>query len=171
MKQSVSRWGAAALAAVAASLALGSVANAASVTAFEPKTIVGALTDAGYKAKLSRDEDDGQPFIETASGGADILVAFAGCEKGEACNQVEFLSVWSCKDETAMCAEASRKWNEDENFSHAMASQDGLVLYYHLLFDKAGISPKLFIDNFETFAADVDSFVELAIKVREKKTS
>jgi hypothetical protein len=168
MKQSVSRWGAAALAAVAASLALGGVANAASVTAFEPKTIVEALTDAGYKAKLGRDEEDNEPFIESASGGSDIRLAFAGCEKGENCDQIEFVAFWTCKGEVKACSDAVLKWNDDENFSHAMMTGDSVVLYYHLLFDKAGISPSLFARNFELFAADMDGFIDVVIKSRGK---
>jgi hypothetical protein len=168
MKQSANRWGAAALAAVAASLAFGGVANAASATAFEPKTIVAALTDAGYKAKLGRDEEDNTPFIESAAGGTDIRLAFAGCEKGENCNQVEFIAIWTCKDEVKVCTDAALKWNDDENFSHAMITGDSVATYYHLLFDRAGISPSLFVANFEMFAADMDGFVDVVIKSRGK---
>ena len=159
------------LALMAASLNIGGAANAAAATSFEPKTLMAALTDAGYKAKLTRDDETREPFIESASGGNTLKLAFSGCTKGEGCDQVEFIALWTCEGEVKTCTEAASRWNEEENFAHIVMAGDAgdaVALYHHLLFDKAGISPELFVANFELFSNDAERFLELVDKVRGK---
>jgi hypothetical protein len=153
------RWkfAAAMVASAALSLTLGGAANAAAVSSFAPDTLVKALQDAGYKAKLSKD-DDGDPLIETAAGGEAVTIHFAGCTKAQSCDQIEFATIWNCEKEKKACTESAAKWNGDENFSHAIMVNEFAVLYYHLLLDQQGISPALFIRSFELFANDMMSF-------------
>jgi len=145
--------------AIAVALA-GAPAVAGPVTSYEPGTIVAALQNAGYKAKLSKD-DDGDPQIDTASDGNDIHIALSGCNKGSSCNQIEFLVFWKCGDELKKCQKVQDEWNGAEMFTGSLIIDEQIGLYRHLLLDKEGISEALFIRNFDLFTKEA---VELMSK-------
>lgn len=127
---------------------------AASVTSFDPATIVTALQDAGYKAKLSKN-DDGDPLIESASQGNVVQIALLNCQDHRRCDQLEFITLWSCApDDLKRCEVLNNKWNGAENFASTVIFGDNIALYKHILFDDAGISSGLFIKNLEMFAGD-----------------
>lgn len=127
---------------------------AASVTSLDPATVVAALQDAGYKAKLSKN-DDGDPLIESASQGNVVQIALLNCKDHRRCDQLEFITLWSCApDDLKRCQVLNNKWNGTENFSSTIIIRDNIVLYKHLLFDETGISSGLFIKNLEMFAGD-----------------
>jgi hypothetical protein len=127
---------------------------AASVTSLDPATIVTALHDAGYKAKLSKN-DDGDPVIESASQGNVVQIALLNCKDHRRCDQLEFVTFWSCApDDVKRCQTLNTKWNGEENFSSTIMTGDNIALYKHILFDEAGISAGLFIQNLEMFGGD-----------------
>ena len=92
--------------------------------------------------------------IDTASGGNDIILYFSGCTGNKSCDQIEFLSVWDCSDSMKKCADLHVKWNQEELFSKTIIVDKSIVLYRHLLFDKAGISSDLFLRNLDLFSED-----------------
>lgn len=59
------------------------------VCASAPATVVKALHDAGYKAKLTVDKV-GDPMIETSAAGYDFEVMFYGCEEKRQCDSLQF---------------------------------------------------------------------------------
>ena len=118
----------------------------------DPASIVTALQDAGYKAKLSKGTD-GDPMIESGSAGNGLIIFFAECKENKSCRQVEFLSYWNCENETTKCNNLNIKWNSQENLSHTMVSGKNLALYYHMVMDE-GVSKAAFIRSFEMFAQD-----------------
>jgi len=85
------------------------------------------------------------------------------------CDQFEFVALWDCEDDVKTCSQANLKWNEDEHFAHSlMADNSSIAMYHHILFDKDGISPSLFVSNFEWFARDADELVDLLIEGHKK---
>jgi hypothetical protein len=147
---------------VAAWLATGGAAHAASVSAYDPDSVVIALQGAGYKAKVDRD-DHGDPFIETGIGGDDVRIAFVHCDNGRNCDQFELVAVWNCENDIPGCSKVGDAWNKDENFSHALITNGRIALYYHLLSSKEGVSPDLFLANFEQFGQDIAALQKLYV--------
>ena len=148
------------LLAAALLLPICGAAHAATVSSHDPTSAVSALQNAGYKAKLQKGRD-GDPYIESASSGTEIRLAFMGCTAGKDCDQIEFIAVWDCTNQLSACVQTSAKWNESENFSHTIISGKAIALYYHLLWDGGGMSPELFIRTFEYFAQDMSGLVDL----------
>jgi hypothetical protein len=157
----------AAAAAATAFCDAANAANAASVTTYDPNSLVSALQGAGYKAQLTADKD-GNPYIESGAGGSTITISFSGCTRGSRCDQVEFISVWNCGDDYKTCTQSNTTWNAKERFSHSILTGNNIALYYHLLFDKNGISPSLFIDNFEYFSNDDMQLVKILVEGKGK---
>lgn len=139
-------------------IALATSAQAAPVTSHEPTSVSAALLEGGYKAKVSTN-DEGDPKIDTASGGNDIILYFSGCTGNKSCDQIEFLAVWDCSDSMKKCANLHVKWNQEELFSKTIIVDKSIVLYRHLLFDKAGISSDLFLRNLDLFSEDATALM------------
>lgn len=150
-----SLFGAAALAALFAC----STAIAAPVTASDPDTVVAALQNSGYKAKLTTDKD-GDAWVETASEGNDIRIAFLSCNNKKSCTQLEFLAFWDCDKEVKRCETLSNTWNSEEVFSHTIMIENKIAMYRHLLLDEGGASEALFIKNFEFFSRDAAGLMD-----------
>lgn len=145
---------AASIAALIICVTMPTAGVAASVTSFDPATIVTTLQDAGYKAKLSKNKD-GDPVIESASQGNTVQISLLNCKDNKNCDQLEMIILWSCAPEDLKrCQVLDNKWNGEENFSSTVILGDHIFLYKHILFDKAGISRELFIRNIEMFAGD-----------------
>lgn len=135
-----------------------SPAAAAGVTSHDPATVVAALQNAGYKAKLVTDKD-GSQTVETASEGNDISIAFLGCKDNKACDQLEFLAFWDCSDDLKRCRKLHETWSNDELFAKSLIMDKSIVLYRHLMLDEVGVSEGLFIRNLTLFSNDAVSFM------------
>ncbi len=133
--------------------------NAAPVTSLDPTTVVSALQNAGYKAKISVDKD-GDTSIESASEGNTVTIAFLNCTNGKACDQIELLAFWNCAKEMKRCEALNIKWNAEEVFAHTLMIEKQIGMYRHLLFDKNGMSEELFIRNFEYFSRDAVALMD-----------
>lgn len=136
---------------------LATSADAAAVSSTDPNSVVSALQEAGYKAKLSTDKD-GKPHIESAADGTVIAMVFEGCTDKSLCTQIELIAAWTCDGIKKKCATQTEKWNGEENYSHALFFDDTVALYHHLLFDKVGYSSELFVTNLEFFIRDMAAF-------------
>lgn len=150
-----SLFGAAAL----ATLFACSTAIAAPVTSSDPATIVAALQNGGYKAKLTTDKD-GDSWVETASDGNNIRIAFLSCNNKKSCTQLEFMAFWDCNEEIKRCENLNIKWNSEEVFSHTIMIDNKIAMYRHLLLDEGGASEALFIKNFEFFSRDAAGLMD-----------
>jgi hypothetical protein len=133
--------------------ALSAPANAANVTSFEPKGLISALQNAGYKAALSK-SDDGDPLIDTSADGNPVRIAFADCQNHQSCSTIEFVGVWDCNGAIEKCKSVAPEMNNEEQPMHLIVLDSGkkVVTYQYLLFDDSGVSEKLFIKNFESFS-------------------
>jgi hypothetical protein len=133
--------------------------HAKNVTSMNPSSLVRALQDAGYRAALTKTEK-GTPVIETAAGGNEVRLALLDCVDGERCQTVEFIGYWNCAEKMKQCIRAAQKFNDEESPAKAIPFPDmNLVgVCYYMIFDEVGITAKLFIKNFQSFAFYNDAF-------------
>lgn len=140
-------------AAFALAILYSSVANAANVTSVRPESIVQALQNNGYKAKLEK-TNDGEPLITTGVDGNNIIIVMTDCKNGKNCTTTEFVGVWDCSESVEKCRKAANQFNNQESPVHVLLSDGGktATTYSYLLFDEVGISEELYIKNLTTFS-------------------
>lgn len=140
-------------AAFALAIVYSGAANAANVTSIRPESIVQALQNNGYKAKLEK-TSDGEPIITTGVDGNNIVIVMTDCTKGKNCTTTEFVGIWDCSGSVEKCRKAATEFNNQESPVHVLLSDDGktATTYSYLLFDEVGISEELYIKNLTTFS-------------------
>lgn len=144
-----------ALAAAAAASPTGTVSS------YHPQGIIQLLQEEGYKAKLTKDSD-GDPMIETASGGSnsgsDFQVVFYGCEKHIRCADVQFSSAYDT-DGKIPTIETVNKWNADNRWGRAyLDDESDPILEMDVNFAEGQLPSKSFLEQFERFRHAVDVF-------------
>jgi hypothetical protein len=143
------------IAGILLALAAGAPASAreGKVTSLDPASVVSALQDAGYQAKLD-DTPGNDPSIRTAAQGYTILLMFVRCQDHQNCDQLEMITYFSCSEDKDKCASASQSWNMEQSFSHTVVTESGLAQYAYVFFDKEGISRDLFAKIFDEYQFD-----------------
>ena len=142
-------------AALAAALVMASPAEAANVTAQDPQSVVDALLAAGYQAKLTKD-NGGDPKIESASGGSRFIIFFYNCTQNVDCRTVQLYAGY-----TGHKADVAKmnEWNKINRFGRGYISTEGAAnVEMDIDLDDGGISPQLFEDNVEYWAAVMSRF-------------
>jgi Putative bacterial sensory transduction regulator len=135
--------------------AFSGAAQAQSVEARNPSSIVRALQSGGYKAVLTKDST-GDPKIESASSGAKFIINFYGCTKNVDCRTLTFYAGWTSSD-TSMSQ--MNDWNKTKRFSRGYIDKDGdPVMEFDLDLDDGGMSEELFIDNVEFWEISMGNF-------------
>jgi hypothetical protein len=79
------------------------------------------MQDEGYRAKISRD-DEGDPKIESASGGYQFVVFFYGCSHTPRCSSVQFYSGWHV--DGGFKIEDINIWNRSKRFGKAYVDKE-----------------------------------------------
>ncbi|BAR98575.1 hypothetical protein BV133_982 [Blastochloris viridis] len=97
-------------------------AVAADVTATRPDSLIAALQNAGYQAKLTKDAT-GDPMIESRAAGFRFRVVFFGCDNGANCNQVVFAAGFLTKEKPTL--QDINDWNYDKALSKGAIDKDG----------------------------------------------
>jgi hypothetical protein len=144
------------LAAAAAALFAASAAQAQMVEAKKPQTIVAALQEAGYTAKLATDPT-GDPMISSASSGVPFTVFFYNCNDNKNCATIQFSAGF--KLTTATTLGHINSWNGGQRFGRAHIDDEGdPVLRMDLDLDDGGMSSALFTDNLEYWVAVLNNF-------------
>ncbi len=88
----------------------------------QPRAVVQAMQDAGYKAALKKDEK-GEPYIESAANGSNFTIQFYGCKNATDCPSLQFYSWY--KKEPWYTVELANRWNIAKRFIKAMIDKDG----------------------------------------------
>ena len=131
-------------------------AQAQMVKAQQPETLVRALQEAGYTAKLGAD-GTGDPMISSGVGGTQFKVFFYNCTEHKACATVQFHAGYSVK--TRVTLAQINEWNRTQRFGRAhLDGSDDPILQMDLDLDDGGISTMLFIDNLEFWTAVLANF-------------
>jgi hypothetical protein len=130
-------------------------AGAQMVTATNPQTIVNALQAAGYQAKLTKD-NEGDPLINSTSGGSNFSIFFFGCTKNVDCRTIQFFAGYTDRKPTLSMM---NDWNSKKRFARAYIADSGAArIEMDLDLDDGGMSAKLFEDNLEFWVAVMAAF-------------
>ena len=143
-----------AVAALASAWALP--AQAQMVRAQEPDSIVSALQDGGYSAKLGTDAV-GDPLITSSVGGTTFQIFFYNCVEHKACATVQFHSGYDLENPVAL--DLINTWNRTQRFARAyLDKENDPILEMDVDLDDGGLSRLLFIDNIEFWTTQVGEF-------------
>jgi hypothetical protein len=93
----------------------------------QPRAVVQAMQDAGYKAALKTD-DKGDPFIESAANGSNFTVQFYGCKGAKDCPSLQFYAWY--KKEPWYTVDLANRWNANKRFIKAAIDKDGDLATY-----------------------------------------
>ena len=145
-----------AIAILVASAALSSTAQAQSVSAQEPRSVVTALLNAGYKAELTKDPT-GDPLINSSSSGSSFAIYFYNCTSNRDCRTIQFSSAYS--GDNGGTVTRMNDWNNSNRFGRAYVTAKWTTrLEMDLDLDDGGMSKLLFEDNVEYWVALMAKF-------------
>lgn len=143
-------------------LALGALlvtplaAQAQMVRADDPSTLASAMQSAGYRAELTTD-DDGDPFIRSASSGTNFSIFFFGCTKNTDCTSIEFYVGFKLPD--PLPVERYNKWNAENRYTRAYSTEAGAArLEMDLDLSGSGMPRELFLKNLEHWTKGLAEF-------------
>jgi Putative bacterial sensory transduction regulator len=118
--------------------------SAGFVCASKPETVVKALQDAGYRAKLESDKQ-GDPSIASAANGYNFDIYFYGCEAHANCDSLEITTGFD--PEPRYTAALANEWNRNKRFGYAFIDDKGAFwMRYDLSTAAGGIPAKNFAD-------------------------
>ena len=113
------------------------------------------LQDKGYKAIVKTD-DDGDPEVDTAVDGTDVVIFFYGCNHGPRCPSITFQSDFDSSH--GVTAEDVNTWNADKRFIKGWLNTDK-VLYGEMDVDVShGFSTENLAEYVDTWAAFLPEF-------------
>jgi hypothetical protein len=142
--------------AAAAALSAVPAGAAAMVRAQDPQSIVAAMQEAGYTAKLGVDKV-GDPMITSGYSGTTFQVLFYNCTNHKDCATIQFHSGYDLKEKVSL--EAVNEWNRTQRFGRAFLDKDNdPILEMDLDLDDGGVSPALFVDNLEFWTSVLPKF-------------
>jgi len=129
------------------------------IDAGKPSTIVSAIQEIGYKAKLSKDKE-GRPTIDTAMNGSNISIEFENCTKN-LCRTIYAYDIWTIKeDQYSSMRSVVDDWNEKVYFSKANALEKYISISYSIDLSQGGMSYELFKSNYERWSLEHSLFID-----------
>ncbi len=139
-----------------AAAAMAMPAPAQSVRGQDPGTLVAALQEAGYAAKLGTDKV-GDPMITSGVSGTTFQIFFYNCTNHKNCATVQFHSGYDLSEPVAL--ERINEWNRSQRFGRAFLDKENdPILEMDVDLDDGGIPPLLFIDNIEFWTSILGNF-------------
>lgn len=134
-------------------------AQAQMVRAQDPGSVVSALQDGGYSAKLGTD-NVGDPMITSSVGGTSFQIYFYNCTDNRDCATVQFHSGYDLSSSPTL--ESMNEWNKSKRFGRGYLDDEGdPILEMDIDLDDGGVSPLLFIDNIEFWTSVLSDFEKL----------
>jgi hypothetical protein len=119
------------------------------ICASDPKSVADAITEAGYRAKLGKD-DTGDPKIESAANGYDFTVYFYDCEEAKNCAALQFLA--SFTDDGKNTPELANSWNNSKRFLQMSVQPDKSLRVSYDVTTVGGLNHKNFADVVDWWA-------------------
>lgn len=133
-----------------------SPSRAETVRGQDPQTIVRALQQAGYAAKLGTDKV-GDPMITSGVNGTTFQIFFYNCTVHIECATVQFHSGYDLV--TPVGLDVINDRNRTQRFGRAFIDKEGdPVMEMDVDLDDGGMSAELFIDNVEFWASSLANF-------------
>jgi hypothetical protein len=131
-------------------------ANAQMVRAQDPQSLVKALQEAGFQAKLDTDSR-GDPRITSGLSGTRFYILFYNCTANRNCATVQFRTGY--KLEKPIGLDRINEWNSRQRFAKAHLDTDNdPVIDMDVDLDDGGVSKALFIDNLEFWSSALPAF-------------
>ena len=144
------------IAVAALAAAWAAPAQAQMVRAQNPDSLVQALQQAGYAAKLGTDKV-GDPMITSGVSGTTFQIFFYNCSDHKACATVQFHSAYDLENPVSL--ETLNEWNRAKRFGRGFLDKENdPVLEMDVDLDDGGLSAALFIDNVEFWATILGEF-------------
>jgi hypothetical protein len=129
------------------------------IDAGKPSTIVSAIQEIGYKAKLSKDKD-GIPTIDTSMNGSKISIDFENCTKN-VCRTINAFDIWTIEaDQYSSMRSVVDDWNDRVFFSKANASEEYISISYSIDLSQGGMSFELFKSNYDRWSLEHSLFID-----------
>ena len=140
----------------AAALLAAAPAQAQLVKAQDPDTLVRALQNGGYQAKLGVDKV-GDPMITSGYSGTTFQIFFYNCTNHKECATVQFHSGYHL--EKPVTLDMMNAWNQSQRFGRGFLDKvNDPILEMDVDLDDGGLSPALFIDNIEFWTSILTRF-------------
>ena len=131
-------------------------AHAQMVRAQDPGSVVRALQESGYQAKLGTDKV-GDPMITRSVSGTSFQIYFYNCTDHKACATIQFHSGYHLDSRVSL--ERINEWNRTQRFGRAyIDKEDDPILEMDLDLDDGGVSTLLFTDNVEFWTSVLGRF-------------
>ena len=132
-------------------------AEAQMVRGQDPGSLVSALQNAGYAAKLGTDKL-GDPMISSGVSGTAFEIMFYNCTANKECATVTFYSQ-PYKLASPPGLDRINEWNRSKRFGRAYLDKvNRPVLEMDVDLDDGGMSSALFIDNIEFWSSVLIDF-------------
>uniref|UniRef100_UPI0037CC2593 YbjN domain-containing protein n=1 Tax=Sphingorhabdus sp. TaxID=1902408 RepID=UPI0037CC2593 len=132
------------------------------ICASKPETVAVGVQDAGFRAKVDKD-DAGDPMIYSEASGFKFQILFYECDKGKECSSLQFVSYFGAEDDNT--PEYANAWNAKTRFIRASVEKKELQLAYDIT-TTGGLNKANFTDVLEWWSAMLGEF---ALFVKEKK--
>jgi hypothetical protein len=131
-------------------------AQAQMVRGQDPQSLVRALQDGGYAARLGTDKV-GDPMITSGVSGTSFQIYFYNCTNHQQCATVTFHSGYDLNSSPSL--ERMNEWNRGKRFARAyLDKENDPILEMDVDLDDGGLSAALFIDNLEFWASLLGEF-------------
>jgi hypothetical protein len=131
-------------------------AQAEMVRAQDPESVVRALQQGGYAAKLGVDKV-GDPMVTSGVSGTSFQIFFYNCTDHKECATVQFHSGYDLTKSVGL--DRINEWNSSQRFGRAYLDKESdPILEMDVDLDDGGLSPLLFIDNIEFWASILGKF-------------
>jgi hypothetical protein len=128
----------------AAPVAAAEGCPAGHVCASAPRTVVAALQAQGYKAQLSENGQTNAPIVSSAANGYNFAVHFFGCEGGEKCSSLSFVTVF--ENDGSNTPELANLWNKENRFSQMAVNDNGSLAFTYDVTTVGGLNQANFAD-------------------------
>ncbi len=131
------------------------------VCASNPTSVVTALQDAGFRAKLAKN-NYGEPLISSAANGYNFAVAFYGCEKNEKCDALHFRSSFS--PDLIYTAEYANGFISDHRFLAAVVTADKELRLSYDITTVGGLNKLNFAEVAKIWAISLGDFSKYSVE-------
>lgn len=131
------------------------------VCASKPETVVKAMQEAGFRAKLGTDKT-GDPMVSSEASSYVFDIYFYGCEYGKNCTSLQFLASFGAEDDNT--PEYANEWNSNYRFVQASVEKMELQLAYDVT-TEGGLTKANFEDVTNRWSSSLGEF---SVFVREQ---
>lgn len=133
------------------------------ICASDPATIVSAMQEEGYRAKLGKDKG-GDPLIRSEASGYEFEVYFYNCVEGKNCKTIQFYTGFIAEDDNTPAY--ANKWNAQNRFIKAYANEKKELALEYDITTVGGVNKRNFADTLDWWASMLGVFANF---VKEQK--